>query len=228
MIEFYNAPYIRPMTDYDQQLQELALQAQQYPAKSVQQRLALTKLIHTLKKSGQLTRPKSGSFSGMYEAIYEEALQRLFVHICSRIDTYNPTRGKVIQWANFLLSRRFFIEASRDILPTLPKGVNPKEVIRLSIDELDRHNPSDLNPCLIPSAGEELRRYIEEDPDGQLAAVHVENHPTVTFQWLVLKRLDGFSWKELSVELGIRIPTLSSFYQRTLKKFTSKFRDYLL
>ena len=215
------------MTDYDYQLQQLVLQAQQYPSRSAQQQLALTKLIQMLKQSGQLTRPRAGSFPGMYEAIYEEALQRLFVYICSRIETYDPTRGKVLQWVNFLLSRRFFIEASRDVLPTLPKGINAKEITRLSLDELDRHNPSDLNPCLIPSAGEELRHYIEEDPDGVLQSVHVENQPQVTFQWLALKRLDGFSWKELSIELDIRIPTLSSFYQRTLKKFSSNFRDYL-
>lgn len=215
------------MTDYDQHLQQLVRQAQKHPAQSAQQRLALTNLIHTLKQSGKLTRPMAGAFPGLYNAIYDEALQRLFVHICSRIDTYDPQKGNVLQWVNFLLSRRFFIEASRDVFPTLPKGINPKDVTRLSLDELDRHNPSDLNPYLIPSAGEELRRYIEEDPDQLLRSVHVENCPIATFQWLALKRLDGFSWKELAVELDSRIPTLSSFYQRTLKKFSPKFRDYL-
>ncbi|MEM9219011.1 MAG: sigma-70 family RNA polymerase sigma factor [Cyanobacteria bacterium P01_F01_bin.150] len=215
------------MIDYDQHLQQLALHAQQHPAHSAQQRLALTKLIHALKQSGKITRPMAGAFPGLYDAIYDEALQRLFVHICSRIDSYDPQKGKVLQWVNFLLSRRFFIEASRDVLPTLPKGINPKEVTRLSLDELDRHHPSDLNPCLIPSAGEELRHYIEEDPAQLLCSVHIENHPTVTFQWLAIKRLNGFSWKELSAELDIRIPTLSSFYQRTLKRFSSIFKDYL-
>jgi len=215
------------MTDYDQHLQQLSFQAQQHPAQSAQQRLALTKLIHSLRQSGQLTRPMAGSFSGLYEAIYDEALQRLYVHICSRIDTYDSKKGKVIQWVNFLLSRRFFIEASRDVLPTLPKGINAKDVTCLSLDELDRHNPSDLNPNLIPSLGEELRRYIEEDPDQILKSVHVEGQPKATFQWLLLKRLDGFSWKELSADSNIHIPTLSSFYQRTLKRFSSQLRAYL-
>lgn len=214
------------MTDYDTQLQQLVLQAQQCPAKTAQRRIALTRLIHSLNQSGQLTRPRAGSFRGMYEAIYEEALQRLFFHICSRIETYDPQKGNVLQWVNFLLSRRFFIEASRDVFPTMPQGVRQQGVTRLSIEELDKHNPLDLNPLLIPSAGEELRHYIEEDNEKLLQSIHIKNHPSITFQWLILKRLDGYSWQEISTELGIQISTLSSFYQRSLKKFSYKFQEY--
>ncbi|MGK7889264.1 MAG: sigma-70 family RNA polymerase sigma factor [Leptolyngbyaceae cyanobacterium] len=215
------------MPDPENQLQQLVLQAQQCPAQSLQRRLALTKLIHILQQPGFLTRPKTGSFPGMYEAIYDEAVQRLFVHICHRVETYDPEKGKVLQWVNFLLSRRFFIEASRDILPTLPKGVDHKQVTRLSIDDLDRQNPLELNPGLKPSIGEELRGYIEEDAEELLQNMYVKNHPAITFQWLLLQRLDGYSWQDLAHKTEIQISTLSSFYQRSLKKVASKFREYL-
>ena len=215
------------MIDYDDQLQELALQAQQFPAKSAQRQIALTKFIQALRQSGKITRPKSGSFPGLYEDIYDEALQRLFMYICDRIETYDPKKGKVLQWVNFLLSRRFFNEASRDILPTLPRGVDARSVTCLSIDELERHDSTNFNPHLMPTAGEELREYIKNDPESLLRVMHVDKHPTVTFQFLLLKRLEKCSWKSLSQELDIPLPTLNSFYQRSLRKLVPKFKEYL-
>jgi hypothetical protein len=56
----------------------------------------------------------------VYEEIYAEAQQRLFLHLCEKIDQYNPEL-EVMQWANFLMRRRFFIEASHDLTPVIPK-----------------------------------------------------------------------------------------------------------
>jgi len=206
----------------DHQLKQLAISAQQQPPKSRSRQRALAQLIRAIQQSNKLVRPRREQFQGFYEEIYDEARQRLFAHICNRIDTYNPERGEVLQWANFLLRQQFFPEASREIFATLPKGAT-----RLTLEDLDRSNPSEVNPHLMPSLSQEVLQCLEEDPEGIFQRSHIDQHPAVTFQFLAIKRLAGYSWQELSTELNIAIPTLSSFYQRCLTKFAPQLKAYV-
>lgn len=212
----------------DERLKQLALAAQQAPAKSRDRQRALAQLIGALQRSNKLVRPQAGQFHGFYQDIYAEALQRLFAHVCDRIDEYQAERGEVLQWANFLLSRRFFVQASRDVMPTVYKGMDPKSVKHLTLEDLDRNNPADVNPQLMPSMSQEVEQVLEEDPEGLFQNACIANHPQANFRALAIKRLSGFSWQEISAEWGIAIPTLSSFYQRCLVRFTPKFKEYLL
>ena len=224
-----NQPDERPdMPQLDDRLRQLAMAAQNHPKGSSARRLALTELIEAMQKSGKLCRPHRGQFQGLYEDIYKEALQRLLSFICERIDAYNPQKGEVLQWANFLLSQRFFTEASRDFLPTVYKGMDARTVQHLTLESLDEYNPYELNPQLTPLLSQELKDCLEEDPDGSFGQTHVADHPAASFQYLALKRLEGYSWQDLSIELNIPIPTLSSFYQRCLTRFSSKLKNYLL
>ncbi len=211
----------------DQQLKAIAIAAQQHPPKSRERQRALAQLLDAMQRSGKLARPRQGQFQGFYEEIYAEAVQRLFTHICEKIDTYQPERGEVLQWANFLLNRQFFIEASRELLPTVPKGIDPRRVTRLTLDDLDRNAPSDLNPQLVPLPSQQVLQCLEEDPEGLFQQTHIDRYPAANFQFLALQRLAGYSWQELSAELGIRIPTLSSFYQRCLTRFAPQLKEYL-
>jgi DNA-directed RNA polymerase specialized sigma24 family protein len=212
----------------DEYLRQLVEIAQQHPPNSRDRKKALAKLISVLQQSKQLTRPRRGQFQGFYEEIYREALQRLFTYVCDRIDDYDAQRGRVLQWVNFLLSRRFFIEASREVLPTVPKGVDPKAVTRLSLEDLDSNNPSELNPQLTPSLSEDLKHYLQEDPDGIFQMTCITQCPKANFQYIALKRLDGYSWQELAAELNLGISTLSSFYQRSITRFAPKCRQDLI
>jgi hypothetical protein len=180
-----------------------------------------------MQRSSKLSRPRRGQFQMLYEEIYGEALQRLFSFVCERIDAYNPQRGEVLQWVNFLLNQRFFIEASRDALPTVYKGMDARAVKRLTLEHLDQSNPYELNPQLVPLLSQEVKTCLEEDPEGLFQQASIAGHPAASFQCLALKRLEGYSWQELSVELDIAIPTLSSFYQRCLTRFAPKLKTYL-
>jgi hypothetical protein len=206
----------------DRQLKQLAIAAQQQPPKSRERQRALAQLIRAIERSRKLVRPRREQFQGLYEDIYAEAVQRLFAHICDRIDRYQPERGEVLQWANFLLSRQFFIEASREVFATLPRGVT-----RLTLDDLDRSNPSEVNPQLVPLPSQQVLQCLEDDPEGLFQRSHIDHHPQANFQFLAIKRLAGYSWQELSEELGIAIPTLSSFYQRCLTRFAPQLKAYL-
>jgi DNA-directed RNA polymerase specialized sigma24 family protein len=119
------------------------------------------------------------------------------------------------------------MEASRSMMPTLHKGVDAKRVKRLTLDDLEKNNPAEVNPQLTPSLSQEIIHYLETDPEGLFNQTYTSNQPAANFQFLALKLLSGYSWKEISEELGIKISTLSSFYQRCLTKFSPKLREYL-
>lgn len=212
----------------DDRLRQLAIAAQNLPQGSFTRQRLLTELIVIMQRSGKVCRPRQGQFQMLYEEIYAEALQRLFAFICACIERYNPQQGEVLQWVNFLLRQRFFIEASRDFLPIAYKGMDARTVKHLTLESLDKYNPYELNPQLIPHLSQEVKDCLEEDPEGLFAQACVANHPTASFQYIALRRLEGYSWQDLSMELNISIPTLSSFYQRCLTRFVPKLKTYLL
>lgn len=211
----------------DNHLRQLAIAAQNKPKGSVARRQALTALISTLLNSRKLSRPRRNQFRGLYEDIYAEALQRLFSFVCDRIDDYSPQKGEVLQWVNFLLSRRFFIEASRDYMPVVYKGMDARSVKRLTLEHLDQSNPSELNPQMIPSLSQEVKACLEEDPECLFKRASIANHPAANFQYIAVKRLEGYSWYDLSTQFDIPVPTLSSFYRRCLVRFAPKLKAYL-
>lgn len=211
----------------NQSLLELVQAAQAHPSKSRERRKILSQLLRKLRSSGQLTHPKRGQFQGFYNDIYEDALQRLFIYVCERIDNYNPARGSVLAWANFLLGQRFFIEASREFMATVYKGMDARMIKKITVEDLDRELPSDNESTLESSLSDDLKSYIHEDPRGVFQSTHVDNHIRVNFQWIALQRLDGYAWRELSEQTNVPVPTLSSFYRRCIQKFIPIIRQDL-
>ncbi len=236
----------------EQQLQELALQAQQQSLGTTTRRIALSKLIDAIYRSQKLVRPYKDQFQGIYEYIYQEAVQDLFLYICTNIDKYNPERGKFITWINMLLSRRFFNEAipkvigntneinlEKSILENLGTenlGTENLEIENLRNENLETENIKNKTPANLEfdigestnnyiSDYQKIRRYIEIDPKGIFRAAHIKKYPQVNFREIAIKRWSGIPWKDISDEFSIPIPTLSNFYQRNLEKFRSEFRD---
>lgn len=211
----------------DKKLREMALAAKSQPQGSLARRRELANLISAILRSNRLCRPRRDQFQGFYEDIYAEALQLLFLFICDRIDDYHAEKGEVLQWVNFLLRRRFFIEASREFLPTSFKGIDAKATKRLSLEHLDRNNPLELNPQLIPLLSQEVKACIEEDPEELFEKAHIIDHPDASFQYIACRRLEDYSWADLSTQFGIPVPTLSSFYRRCIARFGPKIKEYL-
>lgn len=202
--------------EQDERLKQLALAAQKHPPMTKERQLALTQLYEEILKSGRLCRPYRDwdYLQGIYEDVYNEALQELWIYICQNIDSYNPERAPVMRWINFLMETRFFRRE-------LDKLKNIK-VERRTLAELENiPNPEEETPLL-----ERVKQYIEEDPEGILKEHYIENRPDANFQIVAQKRLNGQAWKSISDDLGIKIPTLSSFYNRSLEKFTHKFKEY--
>lgn len=203
--------------ELDSMLKHLAILAQQHPPLAEKRQLALTSLVQAILKSGRLCRPHQGQFLHHYEEIYEEARQELLLYICQHIDKYNPERGEVMAWCNFLLERRFFKEA-------IPKVLDKQGIKKMSLSDLDNLAFSEEPPVLI----ELLKECIEQDSEEIFKKEHIGNHPEANFQALAHRRIMGESWKEIAAEFDIKVPTVSSFYSRCLNKFSKNLKKYCL
>ncbi len=201
----------------DAQLKELALLAQRHPHATKGRRIALTQLVNAIWQSGQLIRPYSSQFQLLYEELYDEAVQNLFFYLCQNdnINKYDPERGEVITWVNMLLKKRFFPEA-------IPKIVGRGNEINLENSHLE--NLASLEPI---SLFEQVRQCIEDDPDRIFIKEYIKDRPEANFLAIARRRYSGVSWKDISAEWGIGITTLHKFYQRCVKKFAPKIREYL-
>lgn len=201
----------------DEELRKLALEAQRHPPRSRQRRAALTKLTNGILGSGRIARPYKYQFPEFYEDIRNEAIQKTTLHICDKIESYNPDRGPVIRWFNFFLERRFFPEAIPEIVGTPNVFLNePAAMDRLASEE-----------NIAPLLSEELIKYIQEDPEGLLKKLTIQLYPQVSFLELIRRRTAGQKWKEIAADLDIKTSTLSSFYQRCLKEVAPQIKRYL-
>lgn len=199
----------------DVQLKKLALEAQQHAPHTELRQHALAELVEAIRLSGKLSRPHRTRFSPQfYDLLYEEAVNKTLIYICRKIDKYDPERGqekKFMTWVNFRLDR-VILETSREFK-------DPKIVDLPSLSDLEERLPSDKSPSLF----DKVRESIEEDVKNIFKQTHIRNRSDANFQVIALARFSGKSWEEISDELKISIPTLSSFFQRCCEKFRSQF-----
>jgi hypothetical protein len=203
------------------ELGKLVAEACQHPPGSPERQKRLTRVIRLV--SGKLWRESV--------PYYQDALQQTWIFFCQNIcesttgQRYDAARSTVVTWLNYYLRRRlqdYFIDQQKQQsrLATgrsvTSRSGDPDGVI----DPLDRvaANP-DVPPIL-----EAVQIWAAADADGELQRIHIEGFSHVTCQVLILRRLPPeTSWQTLSEEFGIKVPTLSSFYQRQclprLRKF---------
>ncbi|HAZ43512.1 MAG TPA: hypothetical protein DDW76_18290 [Cyanobacteria bacterium UBA11369] len=229
--------------ELDKRLLELAKSAQQHPSGSQERRIALTKLVAEInRQSNRLTRPKSNKLicpnsieypAQLFSEVFALALQKLLFFIYqpdTNIDSYNPEQGTVRTWLNVKLDRRFFQEASNELLGVKFvagkfKTLRISKLEDLDLDVEDITSPDDSTSL---TQSEIIKKCIEEDPEGIFRNERIGNNPRANFLAIALKRFEGNSWKEISEELGIdALSTTSSFYSRCVKKFAPKIKAYL-
>ncbi len=208
--------------EIDSRLKQLAIAAKNHPPKTVERNKAVTKLYMEIEKYKIINCPKNRNFSyQIYQEICAEAKQDLMLRICREVHNYRP-ENEVRQWVNFLMTK-CFQEAT-------PKVIGVKDLKRLYCEDMDlffnklekqaEHNLYRIEEALID--------MIQEDPDAAFKSEVSKKYPQVNFQLLLVKRvIQDASWQQISEELGVSVSNLSSFYRRSLEKFTSRFREYL-
>jgi hypothetical protein len=203
----------------DEYLKRLALAAQQHPRLSRSRHLALTRLTQELLNSGRLCHPHPSQFVDHYPEIYEIAVQNMMLYICTNIDKYKPDKAPVMRWVNFLLERRFFTEAVREVM-----GRKNQEI--QGSDSVDTRSLTSAENS--PSLSDLVRQSIEEDVNGIFASKHIRGYPQANFQEIFRRRIiEEESWEKISTDLGIKISTLSDFYHRSIKDFSVEIKNQI-
>jgi hypothetical protein len=206
-----------------EQLHHLVTEACKYPAGSTQRQRNLTKIIRLI--TNKLWKENT--------PYYQDALQQTWLYFCQNIcegntgKPYDPNRASVITWLNSYLRQRlhdFYVnnqkEQNRIILTPLDRSGSPN-----SDRTVNRVDNIPANPD-IPPLLEEVKTWVETDPDGELGRIHITKHPEVTCQVLIQRRLPPeTSWKTLSQEFNLPISTLSSFYQHKCLPRLRKFAE---
>ncbi|MGD2180503.1 sigma-70 family RNA polymerase sigma factor [Lusitaniella coriacea] len=211
------------MTDtLDEKLQHLAIAAQQFPLGTPQRQRTVHQLLVYLQASKKLCRPSCPrQLLGSYDEIYAIALQNLFKYLYKRIEAYDPEKATVLQWSNFLLTRRF-PDAIREI-----QGMKDAQNVRLDTIDLEPDLQANSRNSVAPEV-KKILNFLKENPDGIFTKLCVNELPNVHFQLIATQFLSGYKWHEISQQLNIPVSTLSSFYQRNLKRFAPLFKEYLL
>ncbi len=178
----------------NEEISQLLAEANRYEFGTVKRQQILTQIVRRIINSGMLCKNNTPN--------YEDALQQTLLHLCSNIcEAYDPSRGSIITWLNTYLKWRLY-------------DLNYKPPIIYSSQNINFLNQQ-VAPPDIPPILENTRIWVETDGEGELSQTHIHKRPDVNCQVLILSRLPAeVSWKKLSAQFGLPIPTLSSFYQR--------------
>ena len=197
------------MCDF-QSIQDLIAEACSYPPGHPQRQRRLTKIV-------QLVSKRLWTSNTPY---YQDALQQTWIYFCQNLceaktgRAFDPTQANVVTWLNAYLKRRLqdgFIDQQKQrrlFVKPLSAHFKDEDAVVDPVDRLPAR--PDVPPLL-----EEVETWAEKALDPRLKSIRLSQHPQVTCQLLILKRLPPeVPWKELSAELQIPVGTLSSFYQR--------------
>jgi len=178
-------------------------------------KIALTKFLQTIYQNKHLLVMPSYILFPDYEEIHQQALQDTILVVSQKIDSYQSDKP-ILPWIIGIFKHKFY-----DAL----KKHKPKEVNILSLDSLD-YAVSDRSEA--ERKDNNLRDFLKSDPENILRTTTVRGCPHITLQkllWLIA--VEDLSWETVAKSLDSNISTLSSFYQRNIKKHRAYFKKYL-
>lgn len=181
-------------------LRSLVEAAKRYPAGNLHRQKALTKAIRLLVPL--LWNERS--------PVYNDALQQTLEYFCRHVDDYNPELGSVVTWLNVHLRWRL-IDLSRPGRELPFSQFEPYDDGTSPFVDI----PDPINRTAITIL-EEVQAWAATDASGALKTIHMKKYPHVTAQFLILQRLPPaeVSWQCLSTILGVKVSSLSAFYER--------------
>ncbi len=197
-------------------LAQLVKEACEYPHGSRKRQKKLTQIIRLV----------NGKLWNENTAYYEDALQDTWIYFCQNIcegktaRAYDPSQASVVTWLNNYLKWRLkdgYIKTEKHKKQTVPVRVDENNHIIDPVASLPAN--ADIPPIL-----EEVEKWVLEDPEYKLRQTHLDNHPQITCQVLILRRLPPETpWKTLAEEYRGSAGTLSSFCQRKCKPLLREF-----
>ena len=217
--------------ELNQYLQSLLSQAIAHPRKSTKRRILLNKFLKAIIHSGELS--NQGRWRGLpnFDDFYQEALDQTFLEICEKIESYRPEKP-VMAWVNFYFKNRFhdLVKKHRKKgITNIPKQQQKTTI--MSLDDLEKDVPDDDTE----SDAQNLRTFIQEDPEGKLKNEYIQGYPHATLQKILwLRFIEDKKWKDISQDLDtnknfkkIPVSTLNSFTKQKMRKLQPYFQQYL-
>lgn len=209
----------------DRELQLLVREIQASPNRTDRVvRKQIDRLLKEISTGLKLAEPALISkWSGItnIESIVAEAVNNTLMEALKNIDRYDPAQASVMTWVNGILKYRFqdalrrYKSRYESISIDRPDAMAEARIAEMSEPESD-----------LPAS--ELSQFIKTDPEGHLAETHIRNHPDATLQSILLMRLDGLKWQEITDRLNIPShSTVNTFHDRQLHKLNHYFRKYL-
>lgn len=194
---------VHVVSNLNQQLQHLVVEACSHPAKSLMRRQKLSEIVRVVIKSGKLWKENT--------AYYNDALQQTWLYFCRNPELYNPKSCSVITWLDNCLKWRLQDFRSREA------EIQAKTVPLSSLSIENTTNTVESLPAAadIPPILSETYQWAFTDPDNDLASTHVKGRPEVTCQILILRRLPPETpWKKIAKEFNLPPSTAPNFYKR--------------
>lgn len=197
------------MDELDLKLLQLVRQTCSHPPNSLARQQGLHQIIILIQKSGRLLKASKNIYD------IEDAFQKAWLYFCRNLceacttnNPFNPDEDNVINWINRYL--HFRIKDSLIRVAELPKVGTIVDDNGKNLDPLELiPAPPDIPPILM-----EVEKWLHLQAS-QLRSIHIQNRPDINCFVLIQRRLPPeTAWKDLAVEFGVSIPTLSSFYQR--------------
>jgi hypothetical protein len=182
----------------DQQLRALVQETCACQPGSLQRQRCLDKLIRELLASGQVWRR-----GNIPEPDFQDLLQKSWIYFCQNLceattahTPYDPDRASVATWFNAYLKKRMLDYWLTQQPPPEPDYWEPVA-------------PPEPPPIL-----EEVLAWLQKEQRA-LARVHVRDHPEISCDRLIRRRLPpATSYRLLAQEWQIPEATLQGFYQR--------------
>ncbi len=186
-------------------LASLVAEACQYPVGSRQRQRLVTQIIRQMQQSGKIWRDYRIDADQ-----YQEALQRTWVWFCQNLHNYDATQSSLMTWFNGTLQYRI-------------KDVKREAQIQQQQFAVPYDETIDLISNLPAPPTDEPLQWLTETLDWlqqeqpRLQQITIRDRPDLDAYTLIQRRLPTphqASWKVLSAQFDISIPTLSSFYRR--------------
>ncbi|BAZ17533.1 hypothetical protein NIES4071_94130 [Calothrix sp. NIES-4071] len=226
-------------------LQLLAIEAKNQKPDSPQRHRAVTALIQELWRQptfGILRKSLKAKYGylldGLFEDLFNDALQETFIAISRYIDKFDSQRP-LLPLICKIISNKFsnlYKKHCKYGVTRIPKskGNNSKQGQVISLDGLDEFVQDNImNKHFLNSGGKSisncdfLRELLIEDPDNKFQ-VSVRGKPHITFQRIAIYLyVKGKNMQQLASELDVPYQTLNSFFKRKLEKLEPYFREKL-
>lgn len=233
-----------PSSQPPSQLQLLAIQAKNQKPDSLQRTSAVTALIKEHWRQPtfgilktRLRRQYSYLSDGLFEDLFNDALQLTLAEINGCIDKFNPQRPflayiRTIIRNKFSDIHRKYCNHGVTRIPN-SSGNHTVQVQIISLDGLDEFIKDNIINRYLSSEGEPisdcdlLRELLIEDPDNKFQK-SVEDKPHITFQYIAIQLyVEGNKMQQLASELDVHYQTLYGFFRTNLEKLEPYFRKKL-